>query len=129
MIPKFRAWIIAEKRHLPVTLIDFYDKIVWCRDENNPTVKVDINQVYNFDEIILEQWTGLKDKNGTEIYEGSKINVLGNDLQVVIKKGTCFVKGQCRDKITNDLIDWFKYLHNINELVLVTGHIHESEAK
>ena len=68
---KFRAWIISEKRHLPVILIDFYDKIVWCSDENNPTVKVDINRVFNFDEIVLEQWTGLKDKNGT-VYQWLK---------------------------------------------------------
>lgn len=67
MIPKFRAWIKSEKRHLPVVLIDFYDKIVWCGDENNP------NRVFNFDEIVLEQWTGRLDKNGAEIYDDSNI--------------------------------------------------------
>lgn len=65
MIPKFRAWDKETQTMLDVTLIDFKKSVLvgehW---EFGETIFI------NFDDIHLMQSTGLKDKNGKEIFEG-----------------------------------------------------------
>ena len=79
MIPKFRAWDEELKLMLDVPLIDFKKRGVvgehWGFGETN---------FLSFDDIELMQSTGLKDKNGKEIFEGDVIAIEVDDTETPI---------------------------------------------
>jgi uncharacterized phage protein (TIGR01671 family) len=135
---KFRVWSNEYNQYLTPYGYPNGHSDLWLRCEDGKIY--DIQGSYEYDEgvkldaveigkIIIEQYTGLKDKNGKEIYEGDKVELFGfsNNPYIVefIEGAFCF---------TNILLDGYPIDINMvygstGPNVFVIGNIHEEGLK
>ena len=129
MIPRFRAWHKTWEEIGKVKRIRF--------DDGNVTKVLFVGKKFgvneNIEEIELMQSTGLKDKNGKEIFEGDIVKRYRSpffkaeweyQIETVVKREACLVLGKKFGK--NFATISFGLPFTKNDLLEVIGNIYEN---
>nr|DAN77726.1 MAG TPA: YopX protein [Caudoviricetes sp.] len=114
---KFRAWSEEHGRYCDFVTLDRDGQWlgwleIWIENRKSFLTTTDI---------IIEQYTGLKDKNGKEIYEGDIVSKHNSDLKGVVKQ----VKDGQWAIYWDNTPDGYYVLFKYSNLCEVIGNIHE----
>ena len=110
---KFRAWSKSEKKMIYNIQNEFEERIELGMDCFSDYLKND--------DFIVEQYTGIKDKNGKKIYEGDIVSKHNSDTKGVVKQ----VKDGQWAIYWDNVPDGYYVLFKYSNLCEVIGNIHE----
>ena len=126
MIPKFRAWDKRKLKMFEVSYIDFDTKLIG--------LNIDLEIIiFDFEDIILMQSTGLVDKNGKEVFVGDIVKRYRNPLfkaeweyqiETVVKREACLLLEKKFGK--NSATMSFGSPFTKSDLLEVIGNVYEN---
>lgn len=121
---KFRAWDTYTKKMI-VTGFHIFGEVLEFNAlksylDKHPNSNYE-SSLLRTNDVIIMQFTGLKDKNGVEIYEGDKFRV-GEDILTISE-----YLGSFGYWYFDDFISISKTWHNIKNIIEVIGNIYEGE--
>ncbi|MFU0723088.1 YopX family protein [Streptococcus sp. IMAU11622] len=123
MIPKFRAWMKSLKWMCDVTNISFDSKFVDICQQGDTERYTEMS--VEFDEVKLMQSTGLKDKNGKEIFEGDILDYKGRKALVRWHGSYASFIYRFVDELQNRKTEW-KPLYLAYMKCEIIGNIYEN---
>ena len=125
MIPKFRAWyVLTEEIIDEILMISFVRKeVIGKFSDGSTSVPLKFEDKRNGEDVVLMQSTGLKDRNGKEIFEGDIIGSKDGLLNGVVLYRSDLAMW------TVDLIRYnnFERLCNVASSREIIGNIHENK--
>ena len=120
---KFRAWLKEDKKMVNVETMDFTDKSIQYL-EKSEFINAYLLRRVSFDDVKLMQYTGIKDKNGKEIYENDLISCNKHKNIVVFFEGGCFKVKYLRNSTTTITCTLNSFLEKYK--CKISGNIYET---
>lgn len=121
MIPNYRAWLKDDKEMIPV------EDMTWNYGEFQG-IGDGITYWKSAEDIILMQSTGLKDKNGVEIFEGDIVELSLIDIKKEFISKVCSSYGCFGVWVEYDFVSFHTLMeeYNIGYTLEVLGNLYEN---